>query len=99
MKLNKNPYETGNQDYFNKRKEKLIFAKFRAAIYRKFENVCPECGETLHNGEPIELHHIKPVKRGGKYKMNNIQPLHRICHQRITHSTTNDTELKGIGPE
>lgn len=94
MKLNKNPYEIANQEYFNKRKEKLIFAKFRAVIYKKFNNVCPECGETLHNGEFIELHHIKPKRTGGKYRMDNIQPLHRICHQRITHSASKVLEDK-----
>jgi 5-methylcytosine-specific restriction endonuclease McrA len=40
-------------------------------------------------GEAVELHHIKPVKAGGKYKLDNIQPLHRICHQQVTHKDPN----------
>lgn len=66
----------------------MVFARFRAAIYKKFNNLCPVCGDSLHNGENIELHHIIERKNKGKYSMKNIQPLHRICHQQITHSST-----------
>jgi RNA-directed DNA polymerase len=62
-------------------------AKFRDAIYKKYNNLCPLCGESLHNGETIELHHILSIKEGGKYSMNNIQPLHQICHVSITHKS------------
>jgi len=84
LKLDRNPYIKENIEYFNKRREKRIDAKFKMAILEKYKNLCPICGETLHNGEPIELHHIVPRKIGGKYSMTNIQPLHRICHQQIT---------------
>jgi len=43
----------------------------------------------LHNGEPVELHHILPAKDGGKYSLKNMQPLHQICHQSITHNNKN----------
>jgi RNA-directed DNA polymerase len=86
LKLDINPYLTVNIEYFNKRREKLIDAKFRKAIYRKFKHLCPECGESLYNGELIELHHVIPKKTGGKYSIENIQPLHQICHQKVTHS-------------
>lgn len=36
--------------------------------------------------EKIELHHIKPVKEGGKYTVSNIKPLHQLCHISITHA-------------
>lgn len=75
---------TENEGYFNKRSEALINAKFRAAIYKRYKNLCPSCGESLHNGELVELHHMVPRKLGGKYSMENIQPLHQICHQQIT---------------
>lgn len=85
LKLDKNPYVKENLEYFNKRKEKLIDAKFRATIYRLYKQLCPNCGESLHNGELVELHHIIPVKAKGKYSIENIVPLHQICHQQITH--------------
>jgi RNA-directed DNA polymerase len=86
LKLDRNPYRIDNQDYFLKRGEGLVLAKFRATIYKKFRNLCPACGESLFNGENVELHHLQPVKKGGEYKLDNIQPLHQICHQQETYS-------------
>jgi len=86
LKLDRNPYLLQDEDYFNKRKENTIYAKFRATVYRKFKHICPVCNETLHNGEKVELHHIVTQKQGGKYQLKNIQPLHQICHQKVTYS-------------
>ena len=85
LKLDKNPYVAKNLEYFLKRRQNLIDAKFRAIMYKKYEHKCPMCKESLHNGEPIELHHIIPRKSGGKYSIENILPLHQICHQQINH--------------
>jgi 5-methylcytosine-specific restriction endonuclease McrA len=71
--------------YYEKRREQLIEAKFRNTIYKLFKQICPICEESLHNGEVVELHHIKPQKSGGKYSLENIVPLHQICHQQVTH--------------
>lgn len=60
-----------------------IQAKFRAAIYKRFGH--PHCEESLYNGEFIELHHKIAQKSGGKWSMDNIKPLHRVCHQSVTH--------------
>jgi RNA-directed DNA polymerase len=85
LKLSRNPYDPNDKEYFEKRIEKRVLAKFRAAVYRRHNNICPICNQSLNNGENIELHHIKPAKDGGKYKLNNIVPLHQICHQKVTH--------------
>lgn len=85
LKLDKNPYLIDNLEYFNKRREKLIGAKFRAAVYRVHKQICPICGESLYNGENVELHHIIPRSQGGKYSIENVLPLHEICHKQFTH--------------
>ena len=72
LKLNKNPYLSDNLEYFEKRREKLIEAKFRQLVYKLFKQRCPLCNESLHNGESVELHHINPQKSGGKYSLENI---------------------------
>lgn len=90
LKLDRNPYLSEDYEYFNKRKEgggfppPLIDSKFRAAILKKYLQKCPHCEESLNNGEPVEFHHIIPRSSGGKYTIENIQPLHRVCHQQIT---------------
>lgn len=85
LKLDKNPYIKENLEYFEKRREKLIEAKFRQTVYKLFKQKCPLCNESLHNGEEVELHHIVPQKSGGKFNLENIIPLHEICHKQITH--------------
>jgi len=83
--LDKNPYIRKNLEYFEKRREKLIEAKFRQQVYKLFNQRCPLCNESLHNEETVELHHINPQKSGGKYSLENIVPLHELCHKQITH--------------
>lgn len=96
LKLNRNPYTPEDKYYFEQRKTKLMTAKFRAAIYRKYQNLCPLCNDSLHNGEKVDLHHIIPRtlhldmsrwrgKDGGKYTLENIKPLHQVCHQQVTY--------------
>ena len=85
LKLDKNPYIIENLSYFEKRREKLIEAKFRKTIYKLFGQKCPICNESLHNGESVELHHIVPLKKKGEYNLENIVPLHEICHKQATH--------------
>jgi RNA-directed DNA polymerase len=85
LKLDRNPYVLANTEYFNKRREKLIDAKFRATIYKDYKQICPICETSLHNGEQVELHHIIPQVSKGKYSRENIIPLHQICHQQVTH--------------
>lgn len=77
-----------------KRKQTLIDAKFRAIMYKKYKHTCPVCQESLHNGEPVELHHIVPRKTRGKYSIENILPLHQICHQQVTHGDKSLERLK-----
>ena len=86
LALERNPYLSKDEGYFNKRIERLTTAKFRAVAYMKCKHICSVCGESLHNGEPVELHHVTPQKTGGKYSLKNIQPLHQICHQKVTYS-------------
>jgi RNA-directed DNA polymerase len=44
---------------------------------------CPICGEHLMNGEPLHLHHIIPVSKGGKDNVENLIHLHQPCHMEI----------------
>jgi 5-methylcytosine-specific restriction endonuclease McrA len=98
LKLDRNPYILANTDYFNKRREKLIDAKFRAAIYKMYKQICPICETSLHNGELVELHHIIPQSSGGKYNRENIIPLHQICHQQVTHGNKSLERFKTALP-
>lgn len=99
LKLDRDPYIKDNKDYFNKRREKLINTKFKASIYKIYKHLCPVCNESLHNGETVELHHIIPRKDGGKYSIENILPLHEICHEQVTHGNKSLQRFKIALPE
>lgn len=60
-------------------------SKFRNLVYKNYSYNCPICKQELLNGEPIELDHIIPRKDGGTYKIDNIRPLHRECHRKVTY--------------
>lgn len=94
LKQDRNPYLREDQEYFLKRRQTLIDAKFRAVMYKKYKHTCPVCQGSLHNGEPVELHHIVPRKTSGKYSIENILPLHQICHQQVTRGNKSLERLK-----
>lgn len=82
-----NPYTVEGEKYYNGRISIRAADKFRKAVYKKYNFLCPGCGESLAGEEEIELHHIKAKADGGKYTLKNIQPLHRTCHHKITHES------------
>ena len=48
------------------------------------KHICQNCGESLYNGEELELHHVIPVSKGGKDTYSNLKLVHLYCHQQIT---------------
>lgn len=81
-----NPYRLDDRPYFERLREKRILSKLREKVYEKFKGKCPICSQSLYNGEKIELHHIQPKKQRGLNSVSNLQPLHRICHIKVTHA-------------
>lgn len=62
--------------------------KFRA----RFLNNHPLCEQCRLNGRytpSTEIHHIKPLSEGGTNDENNLMPLCKSCHSRITLTTEN----------
>ena len=64
---------------------------------------CPQCGESLFNGEDTGLfngngeelhrHHLKPRAKGGESTYRNLRYMHLFCHQQA-HSKTNPIRTK-----
>lgn len=80
------PFDAEQADYWENRKTKL--GKNKWAKGSKYETVakqqnwkCPNCGQSLFNGENIETHHIVPVKNGGSNDTENLIHLHSACHK------------------
>lgn len=54
--------------------------------------LCPNCGESLFNGEELHLHHVIPIKQGGNDGENNLKFYHHACHRNL-HGKTLLTQL------
>ena len=51
-----------------------------ARLLRKSKGKCSECGLMFVANDLIEVDHKIPKKDGGTDKLDNLQPLHRHCH-------------------
>ena len=98
VKGDASPDDPSLKEYWNKRHQKLGKSRFDKStkLYPIAENQdwkCPECGETLFNGEEIETHHIVPMAEGGIDDVENLQHLHKPCHKQV-HKTQVKSCLK-----
>jgi hypothetical protein len=55
--------------------------KMRFAIYERDGYRCKHCG-IIDDGSNLEIDHIKPISRGGKSTLDNLQTLCHDCNQR-----------------
>lgn len=63
------------------------------------EGKCPHCGLFFREEDEMEVDHIIPKKRGGSNKRNNLQLLHKHCHDSKTTkdgSLDRSTHVKGL---
>ena len=51
-----------------------------ALLLKKYKGRCPECGLMFIGEDLIEVDHIISKNDGGTDKFDNLQPLHRHCH-------------------
>jgi RNA-directed DNA polymerase len=51
-----------------------------AMLLKKYKGRCPECGLMFAGDDLIEVDHTISKQDGGKDKFDNLQPLHRHCH-------------------
>ncbi len=75
------------KDYWLQRQKRASKAlkPSRQRIARQQEGLCPICGQSLFNGEEIQLHHKRPKALGGKDTYDNLVLLHLFCHQQVHH--------------
>ena len=91
--VNGSSYEDGElEEYWEKRRTKLgrtTWAKgskyFQVAKQQNWK--CPNCKQSLFNGEDIETHHIFPAKEGGSDDTENLIHLHSASHKQEHHKT------------
>jgi 5-methylcytosine-specific restriction endonuclease McrA len=51
-----------------------------AQLLKRHRGQCAECGLLFTGDDLIEVDHMLPKSAGGTAKFDNLQPLHRHCH-------------------
>ncbi|NQZ60651.1 group II intron reverse transcriptase/maturase [Crocosphaera sp.] len=80
VKPEASPYD-GNWTYWSKRRGTYTGTPTRVAkLLKKQKGICPQCKQHFTPEDLIEVDHIIPKSKGGKDTYNNLQALHRHCH-------------------
>lgn len=66
----------------NERRHQELSGRQRA-LARRQRGACPQCGETVHNDEPLHVHHIEPKRLGGSDDLDNLRLMHLYCHLQL----------------
>jgi RNA-directed DNA polymerase len=81
---NKSPYD-GDKNYWASRMGKHPEVKpIVAKLLKGQKGKCNNCGLTFKTEDLIEIDHIIPIKAGGNKYKDNLQLLHRHCHDTKT---------------
>ncbi|WP_276733795.1 group II intron reverse transcriptase/maturase [Bacillus sp. (in: firmicutes)] len=84
VKGNASPYD-GNLVYWSTRMGKHPeMPKTTATLLKRQLGKCQLCGLMLRDGDKLNIDHIIPLSQGGKYTSNNLQLLHKHCHDTKT---------------
>jgi RNA-directed DNA polymerase len=78
------PYD-GRLAYWAKRNYEHPLTKTRnGKVLRKQQGKCAWCGYYFRDEDLIEIDHFIPKRLGGKDTLDNLQALHRHCHDKKT---------------
>ena len=78
------PYN-GDWSYWSKRRGEYPGTPTRVAkLIKRQKGICPHCGLYFTDTDIVEVDHIVPKSLGGKDTYNNLQLLHKHCHDTKT---------------
>lgn len=86
VKGEKSPFD-GDWEYWGRRTQKYSgLGKKQQLLLKKQKGRCNWCGQEFHISDiPLmEIDHVQPKKEGGSDSLNNLQLLHRHCHDSKT---------------
>ena len=84
VKGDASPYD-GNLIYWSSRMGKHPeVSTGTATLLKKQKGKCTQCGLYFREEDVLEVDHIIPKTLGGKDQYNNLQILHRYCHDQKT---------------
>jgi RNA-directed DNA polymerase len=97
VKGNASPYD-GNSVYWSTRMGRNPdMSKRTATLLKRQKGKCIHCGLTFKYGDIMETDHIKPLKLHGSRGTENLQLLHRHCHDEKTKGDGSLNKIKISG--
>jgi len=98
IKMKLNAYEKADRELLEKR---VLYMSFPSGAVEKIckrqKFVCPACGQSLSNGEDIEVHHSPSLKDLRLLATPNTQvktvALHKLCHSRMHKDLQNSSKI------
>ena len=82
----------GNWTYWSKRRGEYPETPTRVSkLIKRQKGICPHCGLYFTSTDIVEVDHIKPTSVGGKDTYDNLQLLHKHCHDT---KTTTDGSIR-----
>ncbi len=93
-----NTYEKADREKLGKR---VLYTSLPSGtvekICRRQKFICPACGQSLSNGEDIEVHHMPSLKDLRLHATLSTQVktvvLHKLCHSRIHKDLQNSSKM------
>jgi len=58
-----------------------LLARYKRALYKRQDGVCPLCLRPLADGRPVNVDHKIPRSAGGTDREDNLQLVHVECNQ------------------
>jgi|AGSF01.1.fsa_nt_gi Retron-type reverse transcriptase len=88
----------GNWIYWSKRRGEYPGTPNRVSkLIKKQKGICSHCGLYFTSTDIVEVDHIQPKSLGGKDTYDNLQLLHKHCHDTKTAKDGSST-IKGLIP-
>jgi RNA-directed DNA polymerase len=96
VKDDASPYN-GDWIYWSKRRGEYPETPNRVAtLLKRQKGKCPHCGLYFTSTDIVEVDHIKPTSLGGKDTYDNLQLLHKHCHDTKTATDGSLTVRKSL---
>ena len=96
VKGDASPFD-GNWTYWSKRRGEYPETSNRVAtLIKRQKGICPHCGLYFTSTDTVEIDHIKPTSLGGKDTYNNLQLLHKHCHNKKTATDGSIRSKEGV---
>jgi RNA-directed DNA polymerase len=87
----------GNWTYWSKRRGEYPETPNRvASLIKRQKGICPHCGLYFTSTDIVEVDHIKPTSLGGKDTYDNLQLLHKHCHDTKTATDGSIRSKEGV---